>query len=139
MLDYYLFKQVHDLFADGKAEKAKQILSDLQEKYIEVTDENALLRTQVQEFEDILYLAKNMEFDGFSYWLKTGSIKQGPFCRNCFDKEGLLIRLGEFEDKWRCTSCDAEYDRVKNKPLSLKPKRDAAAKMDTGKVIQLYK
>jgi hypothetical protein len=137
MLDYYLFKQVFDLFTEGKVDRAREVLRELQEKYIEVNDENTVLRSQVQEFEDILYLAKNMEFDGFSYWLKTGTIKQGPFCRNCFDREGLLIRLTEFGDHWRCTSCDAEYEREQARPEAGKAK--PAGKAEAGKVIHLYK
>jgi len=129
MLDYYLFKQVHELFLMGKAEEARNILADLQEKYIEISDENALLKTQIQEFEDILYLAKNLEYDGRSYWLKTGSIKQGPFCQTCFDKDGLLIRLEENESAWRCSACGSRY--AQREVTHEEPR--------AGKVIHLYK
>ena len=138
MLDYYLFKQVHDLYEQGRTENARLILKELQEKYVETCDENALLKTQVQEYEDVLYLAKNLEYDGYSYWLKTGTIKQGPFCRKCFDTDGLLIRLHEHGDSWKCHTCDTEYVRV-----NVEPKQDelveAPQKINNKKVIQLYK
>lgn len=138
MLDYYLFKQVNDLFLQGKEESAKMILQDLQEKYIETCDENTLLKTQLQEYEDILYLAKNLEYDGNSYWLKTGTIKQGPFCQRCFDKDGLLIRLNEQGSKWRCLTCGVEYKRAPETPLEQK-QQEPTGKVISNKVIQLYK
>lgn len=137
MLDYYLFKQVHDLYEQGRTDNARLILRELQEKYIETCDENAVLKTQLQEYEDILYLAKNLEYDGFSYWLKTGTIKQGPFCRHCFDKDGLLIRLHEHGDKWQCLTCNTEYKRVV--PDEQAPPVEQAPKSSSGKVIHLYK
>lgn len=137
MLDYYRFKEVHDLFTKGKCDEARKVLAELQEKYIEVHDENEMLRTQLQEFEDVLYLAKNLEYDGHSYWLKTGTIKQGPFCRNCFDRDGLLIRLGESGDKWRCLSCGVVYARDEAGLAS--PARDNGERREPGKVIHLYK
>ncbi len=138
MLDYYLFKQVHDLYEQGRTENARLILRELQEKYIETCDENAMLKTQVQEYEDVLYLAKNLEYDGFSYWLKTGTIKQGPFCQQCFDKDGLLIRLHEHSDSWKCLTCGAVYERTKDveEEEKVSPVRERAG---SGKVIQLYK
>jgi hypothetical protein len=138
MLDYYLFKQVYELFLKGKAEEAKTILTDLQEKYIEVSDENELLRTQIQEFEDILFLAKNLEYDGMSYWLKTAAIKQGPFCQRCFDKDGLLIRLSEHDDMWKCLTCGADFVRVKEKNGVIKIK-EKIMRPGSKKVLRLYK
>ncbi|MFW5735677.1 MAG: hypothetical protein ACOCWR_11510 [Oceanidesulfovibrio sp.] len=137
MLDYYRFKEVHDLFTKGKYDEAKRVLAELQEKYIEVHDENELLRTQLQEFEDVLYLAKNLEYDGHSYWLKTGTIKQGPFCQCCFDRDGLLIRLGESGDKWRCLSCGVLYSRDDTEVAAATS--DTTERRESAKVIQLYK
>ncbi len=140
MLDYYLFKQVHDLYEQGRTENARAILKELQEKYIETCDENAVLKTQVQEYEDILYLAKNLEFDGFSYWLKTVGVKQGPFCQECFDKDGLLIRLHEQGENWRCLTCNSEFSRTKV-AMQVAEVQDLPARNGNGngKIIQLYK
>ncbi len=136
MLDYYLYKQVYELFTHGRAEEAKNILTELQEKYIEIADENSLLKTQIQEYEDILYLAKNLEYDGFSYWLKTGSIRQGPFCSNCYDKGGLLIRLTENGQQWRCATCGAHYE---HKAPPQAPRLEVQTPRAEGKVIHLFK
>ncbi|GAB7079645.1 hypothetical protein [Megalodesulfovibrio paquesii] len=137
MLHYYLFKQVYDLFVENRFDEARALLADLQGRFIEMADENEQLKTQVQEFEDILYLAKNVEFDGLSYWLKTGTVRQGPFCQACFDKDGQLNRLQEEPDRLLCLHCAAEF------PLPGKPARtvlERAPRTDAGsKVIHLYK
>ena len=93
---------------------ARRLLMEMQARYIAVCDENALLKMQVHEFEDILYLARNLVFDGSCYWLVAGGIKQGPFCPRCYNREGALIRL-DAEDtgdgKWRCATCGTVIDR----------------------------
>lgn len=112
MLEYYRFKEALDCCMQGDADKAREILAELQQKYIEVCDENAMLRSQVAEYEDILYLAKNLEYDGRCYWLFTGSIRQGPFCRKCYDEHGLLTRLHEEGgDQWQCLSCGCRFEK----------------------------
>jgi len=140
MLDYYLFKQVYDLFVENRFEEAKALLAELQGRFVEMADENEQLKSQVQEFEDILYLAKNVEFDGMSYWLKTGTVRQGPFCQACFDKDGQLNRLEEAADHLHCQTCKSVF------PLPHGPGRtgrtflERAPRPEPGsKVIHLYK
>ncbi len=111
MLDYHRFKEVDELYAQGRQDEARHLLMDMQGRYIAVCDENAMMRMQVHEFEDILYLAKNLVFDGFCYWLVTGSIKQGPFCQNCYNREGALIRLDTNNGKGTCSICGHVMER----------------------------
>lgn len=111
MLDYHRFKEVDELYSQGRPEEARHLLLDMQGRYIAVCDENAMMRVQVHEFEDILYLAKNLVFDGYSYWLVTGNIKQGPFCQNCYNREGALIRLDTEKDKGVCGICGHVTER----------------------------
>jgi hypothetical protein len=110
MLDYYRFKDIDDLFGMGRHEEARHLLMEMQASYISVCEENSTLRMQVHEFEDILYLARNLVFDGACYWLITGGIKQGPFCPHCYNRGGILIRLDFEEGLWRCVSCGATQD-----------------------------
>ena len=107
MLDYYRYKDVLELFVNGQTEEAKYLLMELQARHIALTDENSNLKTQVQEYEDILFISKNLLFDGSSYWLMTSGVKQGPFCRNCYSQDGQLIRLVETSDAWRCPNCNS--------------------------------
>ena len=82
MLQYYRFRDALNLFNSGKMEDGRRVLRELQSEYISMADELSELRAQVQEYEDILYLARNLVFDGSCYWLLTGSLRQGPFCRH---------------------------------------------------------
>ena len=107
MLDYYRYKDVLELFCNGQAEEAKYLLMELQARHVALTDENMNLKGQVQEYEDILFISKNLIFDGSCYWLMTSGVKQGPFCRHCYAQDGQLIRLVEMSDAWRCPNCNS--------------------------------
>ena len=105
MLDYYRYKEVLELFDSNKIKEAKSALMELQARHIALADENTILKTQLQEYEDILYISKNLVFDGSCYWLITGSIKQGPFCEKCYSAAGILIRLIDGRTGMRCPMC----------------------------------
>ena len=69
------------------------------------------MKKQVQEFEDILFLAQNLVTEGGQYWLRTGSIRHGPFCKPCYDYTGKLIRLESHTSVWRCPYCGLLHSR----------------------------
>lgn len=104
MLEYYKFKVIHNLFLRGKTEEACIQLRELQKRYVDLCEENAVLKANAREYEDILFLARNLIFDGTFYWLITGNIKQGPFCPNCYTRDGQLVRITEMNPR-RCGSC----------------------------------
>ncbi len=112
MLEYYKFKNINDLFMQGKHEEAQQLLAEMQARYVAVCDENSLLKMQVQEMEDVLFFARNLIFDGSCYWLITGSVRQGPFCPSCYNREGALIRLDTHDGEWRCPVCDSVHESM---------------------------
>jgi hypothetical protein len=109
MLEYYRFKTVSDLFLQGKVEEARLELARLQRRYVALCSENTTFKMQVQEYEDILYLARNLVLEGGFYWLTTGSIRQGPFCPNCYVNEGLLMRLAGDPGERFCTACRESF------------------------------
>lgn len=109
MLDYYHFKEINDLFLKGRHEEARHLLTEMQARYIAVCDENNLLKMQISEMEDILYLAKNLTFDGTCYWLNTGTIRQGPFCQRCYNRDGALLRLDTQNGEWICPICKTPH------------------------------
>lgn len=111
MLDYYSFKEINDLFAQGRAEQGRHRLMELQSRYIAMRDEMESLRQQVQEFEDILYLSKNLICIDDFYWLKVGSVRQGPFCPDCYQRDGALTRLECLKDHLRCPYCGSVHKR----------------------------
>ncbi len=138
MLNYYRYKEVYELFLKGKEEEAKHLLMELQSRYVEVCDENTMLKSQIQEFEDILYLSKNLIFDGSHYWLITGNIKQGPFCTSCYNRDGVLIRLHDNGENRKCYTCGTAYDRDSAIP-AIDGVEKVTAPQRMAKVIPLYK
>lgn len=138
MLNYYRYKEVYELFLKGKDEAAKHLLMELQERYVEVCDENTVLKSQIQEFEDILYLSKNLVFDGNHYWLITGNIKQGPFCSACYNRDGLLIRLHDTGECRKCFTCGTTYESDNALPVAGGEEK-VVAPQRLAKVIPLYK
>lgn len=111
MLEYFRFKEIHDLYSKGNFEDARHQLSELQARYVNLCDENAVLRTQIQGYEDILYLSRSLIFDGIFFWLVTGSIKQGPFCPVCYNRDGLLLRLTDDGASRHCLTCGSRFKR----------------------------
>lgn len=105
MLDYYRFKAVSDLFLLGEKEEARLELAELQRRYVSLCDENSTLKMQIQEYQDILYIARNLVLESEFYWLQTGSVRQGPFCPACYDNDGLLMRLSDSSGERFCTTC----------------------------------
>ena len=111
MLDYWSFKEIHELFIQGRFEEARRILMELQARYIALHDEVRVLKKQVQEFEDILFLSQNLITEGEQYWLRTGSVRHGPFCKPCYEYTGKLIRLESHKSVWRCPYCGLLHSR----------------------------
>ena len=105
LIEFYRFREVDELFSSGLVDEAKQLLSELQNEYIMLCDENNLLKHQVKEFEHVLDLSKNFVCDGALCWLISEEIKQGPFCKDCFIEDSLLVRLLETDKAWQCPSC----------------------------------
>jgi hypothetical protein len=112
MLGYWKFKKIRELFIRGHFEAARRIVMELQARYIALHDEVGVLKKQVQEFEDILFLSQNLIVEGEQYWLRTGSIKHGPFCKPCYEYTGKLIRLESHASVWRCSYCGLLYTRA---------------------------
>lgn len=131
MLEFFRFKEIHDLYLRGQVEEARHQLSELQARYVNLCDENAMLRTQIQGYEDILHLSRSLIFDGLFYWLITGSIKQGPFCPVCYNRDGLLLRLTDDGTSRHCLTCGSHFARSNSPAEKLIP-RQAVSGMAQG-------
>jgi hypothetical protein len=128
MLDYWSFKEINELFVQGHYEEARRILMELQARYIALYDEVSVLKKQIQEFEDILFLSQNLVMEGEQCWLRTGSDRHGPFCKPCYEYTGKLIRLESHTSVWRCPYCGLLYSQ---EPVF----REALASPLQGKII----
>ena len=132
MLDYWKFKEIGELFLQGRFKEARRILMELQARYIALCDEVRILRKQVQDFEDILFLSQHLIPDGEQYWLQTGSIKHGPFCKPCYEHTGKLIRLESHKSVWRCPYCGLLHNREPALQMALAANSPSARQ---GKII----
>lgn len=109
MLNYQRFKQIDEFFAQGRHEEARRLLMELQSRHIALNDQINSLKAQVREFEDVLFLSRCLHFDGRFYWVKIADREQGPFCPQCRDRDGSLIRLGEGAESLLCPYCGEGY------------------------------
>ena len=115
MLNYYRFHEIEALISKNKIDEACVALRALQQSYMSLNDEAARLRNQVHYLEELLYISRNLIFDGDAYWLISEGQKQGPFCPKCYHENGSLIRLrveglDSFEivqsrERWVCAHC----------------------------------
>jgi hypothetical protein len=116
MLDYYRYKSVDELMRRNKPDEARLLLAELQRRYVAVCDENAALRMQIQEYDDILYIARNLVTDRGFYWLITGAVRQGPFCPRCCGRDGLLVRLVGEGGELLCPNCRNLFPAPRSMP-----------------------
>lgn len=122
MFDLHYIKKIADLFMKGQHDEARYLLMDMQAHYISMSEENTLLRRQVQEFEDTLSLSRNLVFDGSSYWLSADSARQGPYCPHCHHRNGSLVRMvtrlvspARQAWQWHCLVCGHSLERASAK------------------------
>lgn len=125
MLDYARFKLINDLFMQGRGDEARSQLMELQSSCIALRDEMHTLKSQVQEFEDIIFLSKSLHFDRQFYWIKIASVKQGPFCPQCYERDGTLMRLESRRNVLLCPYCGAEHLRAAVCALEDAPHKDS--------------
>ncbi|MCL1889788.1 MAG: hypothetical protein FWF99_04715 [Desulfovibrionaceae bacterium] len=111
MLEYYRFKVISNLFTKGQIEAASMQLGELQKRYVALCEENAVLKANVREYEDVLFMERNFVFDGNCYWLITGNIRQGPFCPNCYNRYGQMTRLAGLRLPV-CPVCGSTFEKT---------------------------
>jgi len=111
MSGYLQFKTIHALFLQGQYEEARLLLMELQAHYIALWDEVSVLKRQVREFEDILFLSQNLVTEEGQCWLRMGGVRHGPFCKPCYEYAGKLFRLERHKKVWRCPYCGLLHNR----------------------------
>lgn len=114
MLDYRLFKEINDLFAAGRHDKARRLLMEVQSRGIALHDEISMLKARLKNLEDAICLAETLTLEKGFYWLSAGGLRQGPFCPRCYEYEGGLIRLERARGSLCCPYCHATYQGIQN-------------------------
>lgn len=91
-----------------KIDQYQQIL-EVQQLLLDMQEENQNLKKENQELRDKLIQKKKLKFESNSYWNE----EDGPFCMNCYDDAGKMIRLIQWEGdsgKWMCNICKESYN-----------------------------
>lgn len=99
------FKEIEALFSRGNVKEARHLLMEMQAKHILLCEENQLLRHELEEREESLYLTRNLFYDGSCYWLISSNARRGPFCQNCYHRDGVLVRLEAEHGRYVCKAC----------------------------------
>lgn len=96
---------------EHKLTEATSLVNTIHTDYYQLQEENTQLRIQLQELKDVLFISRNLIFDGDAYWLISDGQKLGPFCQRCYHTHGSLIRLhvedtDSIMENWSCSQCN---------------------------------
>ena len=104
------YKDIVELLKKGSTIEAQEKIIELREGALSLQEENIKLREKIKELESELNKKKEVIWEPPYYWVVDGQSKDGPFCQNCYDKNGKLIRLqGDGEGWWECKSCKNQF------------------------------
>jgi hypothetical protein len=99
-----------ELLKKGSLSEAQQKVVELREGALELQEENIGLRERIKELEGILDVRESLEWNQPYYWLRRGQRREGPFCQQCYDSTGKLIRLqGDGKGWWECKTCKNNF------------------------------
>ena len=70
-----------------------------------------LLRTRLQTLEDTVQIQRDLYQRQGLYWLRSQGVSLGPFCPQCQENGGGLIRLYPTGTALCCPYCHALYPR----------------------------
>lgn len=87
------YKEIVELIKKGSTLEAQEQIMELREAALELQEENIELKELVKELEESVRKKGNTIFENDAYWIVDGENKDGPFCQQCFDSDGILIRL----------------------------------------------
>ncbi len=99
------FKEIEKLLGRGALKEARHLLMEMQARHMRLSEENQVLRRQLEEKDESLYLTRNLFYDGSCYWLISSNTRRGPFCQNCYHRDGVLIRLEAEHGRFKCLAC----------------------------------
>jgi hypothetical protein len=65
------------------------------------------LENEVKDLEEKLRIKGNIQYEAPVCWLKKEETKEkdGPFCQQCWEANGVLIHLQENDQGFLCTNC----------------------------------
>jgi len=113
--------------------KLADLISALADAKIEIAAVQQTLidkDTEILKLQDQLKIKGNIRWEDPYYWLIDNDKKDGPYCQQCYDKNGDLIRLqGDGRGFWDCRACKSDYTDSKGRAFIA-----AQVKADTERV-----
>lgn len=109
------YKEILELLKKGATLDAQEKIMQLREASLELQEENIALRERITALEREKEIRDKLIFDGKVYWLAkkdtNSKIQQeGPFCQKCFDSDGKLVRLQNYDKvTWLCANCSHSF------------------------------
>jgi len=109
--------------------KLADLISTLADAKIEIAEVQDLLRekdTKIRELEEFLAVKAKLAYEAPYYWMVKGDKKDGPFCQQCYDATGKLIRLQHrgVAGSWACRTCNKIFEDKDYRdpgPINLRP------------------
>ena len=101
--------------------KLAELMNALADAKIEIANVQDVLsekERRIGELEETLNLRKKLTWESPYYWLCDGEVKDGPYCQQCSDSTGKLIRLQIYDPgQWYCKTCqNTYYDKNYSRP-----------------------
>lgn len=94
----------------GKIELYQKLLA-IQEKDLEVQEENKTLKAEIEELKRVASISGSIQFKDNAYYL-TGN--DGPYCSCCWDRDNKLVRLHTTVYRYFvCPACKTNTDKDK--------------------------
>lgn len=102
--------------------KLSDLYSALADAKMQIADIQDLLRekdSKIRELEEALTVNASLEYEAPYYWCVRDGKKDGPFCQQCKDADGKLVRLQErgVQGGWHCKTCDKIFNDKTYRPL----------------------
>ena len=103
------YNDIVGLIKKGATFEAQEKIMELRAAALDLEEENVELKKRVKELEESLEIKENITWEAPYYFIEKDGEKDGPFCQNCYDKDGKLIRLQGSRSNagyWKCHCCD---------------------------------
>ncbi len=92
-------------------------IADFKMKVVALQEENAQLKAQLRQRDDVAELRENLEIRQQVYYFRTpiAGRADGPYCPRCFDTQNQLVLVTAFSGpftvvgKFNCPNCKAVY------------------------------
>jgi hypothetical protein len=116
---YETVKKLYEVVEKTKDADAKGLIADLRIQLADIKSEVADLRDQLDTAKRKLAERESVEYDSEAglYW-PNGRRRDGdPYCRHCFEKDGLLCHAHYYAGRsgyWSCKTCNHRYNDPRN-------------------------